>query len=534
MTTASRKTRPSFFGVDLEAVPSHLLTGVPGTGKFEAKVDGVSGGGQTRVGRRRRGSTEPLPFAPAQWAETIACFTPIWDLADLLDAELRCELRSGRPRECRTVECLIFEIVTWATGSYRRTELLFRDRHTWQRMSDSVAFAYQSDSTRRLSGRPISRAQFGRLRDTIVFDDCLQDMMREFVDDLSHAAALHIGMFSPVAGSFSHPHGSQVIVGDGTWMRGKFNSVEGETIVDKETGEILGRTRFDPNVRSYHDTNQGAGYPIMIASGRTMFPHERIVLFLDEVPKGRTDGQLFAERIPDFASKTPGLLAASYDMSVVGPEVEKILNAGVLPVVKVPRWTGGKIAHSQIEKKSFRLTDGRDVEMMVWAVDGTPSIEVVVDGEKHVQPLERVLNKRQRNKTGWRVYGEWKIPARGSVPPHLHNATTFLRYQTTASDAKAGVKRTSFLRPIPESDGDFAHLYGRREDTESTHHHLKSRLTDQRSRCVGRERNLQHLRGYQLLTVITALMAHGSRTGDLSSKWFGDLPIRERLRTKVA
>lgn len=534
MTTVARKARPSFFGVELDAVSSHLLKGTPGTDKFEAKVDGVSGSGQTRVGRKRRGSTEPLPFAPAQWAEKIACFSPLWELAALLDAELNHDLRSGRPRECLTVECLIFEIVTWVTGSYRQTELLFKDRHTWQRMSVSVAFAYQGDSTRRLSSRPISRAQFGRLRDTIVFDGHLEEMTRDFVDALSHTAALYIGMFDPGAGSFSHPHGSQVIVGDGTWMPGKFNSVAGEPIVDKDTGEIIGRTRFDPNVRSYHDTNRGAGYPIMIASGRTMFPHERIVLFLDEVPKGTTDGQHFAERIPDYAFKTPGLLAASYDMSVLGPEVQKILDAGVLPVVKVPRWTRGRIAHSQIEKMNFTLTDGREVEMMVWAVDGTPSIEVVVEGEKRVQPLERVHNKRQRNKSGWRVYGQWKIPAKGSVPPHLHNATTFLRYQTTRSDVKSGVKRTAFLRPIPESDGDFAYLYGRREDTESTHHHMKSKLTDRRSRCVGRERNLHHMRGYQVLTVVTALMAHGLRTGDHSPRWFGDLPNLERLRNKAA
>lgn len=534
MTTLARKARPSFFGVDLEAVPFQQLTGTPGSVNFETRVDGANGSGQTRAGRKRRGATEPLPLSPAQWAETVTCFSPLWELATLIDTELSREFRSGRPRECRTVECFIFEIVTWVAGSYRRTELLLKDPHTWQRMMESVAAAYPGDSTRRLSERPISRAQFGRLRDSIVFDEKLQGLVREFVDDLAHNAAVGIGMFSPNAGSVPHPHGSQVIVGDGTWINGKFNSVSGETIVDKATGEILFRTRFDPDVRSYHDTNRGAGYQIMIASGRTMFPHERIALFLEEVPKGKTDGHVFVERLSDFAAKTPGLLAASYDMAVRGREVEKILDAGVLPIVKVPRWTGGKTAFSRLEKKTFKLSDGGEVEMMVWAVDGTPSIEVVIDGQKRIQPLERVWTKRQRNKTTWRIHGQWRIPARGAVPPHLHNATTLIRHQTTDADTRSGIRRTDFLRPIPESDPDFDYLYGRREDTESTHHHLKSKLTDRRARCVGRERNLQHLRGYQLLTVVTALVAYGARTGDLDPRWFGDLSNRERLRTRAA
>jgi hypothetical protein len=472
-------------------------------------------------------------MSQTQWVESIACFKPLWDLAAVIDGELAVDFRSGRPRECKTAEALLFEIATWETGSYRRTERMLKDEQTWERLRQSVIRAFPDDAIR-LSVRPISRTQFSNLRDKLALDDGIAAVIRRHIDDMALRAALHIGVFAKDSGSFPHPDESQVIVGDGTWIDGKYNFERGQAIVDKETGEIVGRTRFDSTVRSYHNDQRKAGNQFVLASGRTPHRHERVVLFLDEVPRGKTDARVFTERVVQLAPQVPGLLAAGYDMAARSREVEMMLAAGIHAITKVPRWKGGKTAFCQLGSEAFRLNDGQLKEIVVWAVDGTPAIEVVVDGEKFVQPLERLSSKRDHGKSGYRIYGEWRIPINPAVPPHLQGARTYLRHQTTRQDKMADRSRTNFLRTIPESDADFRRLFGRREDTESTNHHLKSRLTDRRARCVGVQRNLHHMRGYQMLTAITALVAHERRTGVRDPGWFGELRHGEKRRKDAA
>jgi len=76
------------------------------------------------------------------------------------------------------------------------------------------------------------------------------------------------------------------------------------------------------------------------------------------------------------------------------------------------------------------------------------------------------------------------------------------------------------LRPIPETDANFARLYEVREDTESMHH-LKQRLWNGRARCVGLKRQLINLHADQLRTGIAALIAFHYRTGESLERWFG-------------
>jgi hypothetical protein len=54
------------------------------------------------------------------------------------------------------------------------------------------------------------------------------------------------------------------------------------------------------------------------------------------------------------------------------------------------------------------------------------------------------------------------------------------------------------------------------------HHHLKSSLTNRRARCVGNDRNLLNLRGYQMKTCVTTLLAANQRCGLDLSEWFGN------------
>jgi hypothetical protein len=106
-------------------------------------------------------------------------------------------------------------------------------------------------------------------------------------------------------------------------------------------------------------------------------------------------------------------------------------------------------------------------------------------------------------------------------PSLLRRGRVMIRHTSTPVECDNDIRRTRALRTIPESDSDFARLYGIREDTESMHHHLKTLLWNGRARCVGIRRNQINLHGYQLRVAVTALLHWQRRThGDLDD-WFG-------------
>ena len=88
---------------------------------------------------------------------------------------------------------------------------------------------------------------------------------------------------------------------------------------------------------------------------------------------------------------------------------------------------------------------GRKESHSVTAVDGTPGIQVVVDGKRLWQPLERIQTKR-RGKT---IYGHWRIPELEAVSAHLQGLSTWIRHSSTDDERANGNRRTRALRTIP-------------------------------------------------------------------------------------
>lgn len=534
MTGKRRPQRQSFFGSGVELVPFSALKGKVGSVDFEERTDGALARGQSRPGRQRTGSAEPLLLSETQWAENNVRFGPLWEMGAELDRRMSLCLRSGRRRECLAAEMLFFDVLTLQTGSYRRTDRFLRDSANWDRLRVALEVAYPNDLTKRLSQSPISRTQFSNLRDKVKNDPELMNLVHGFYNEVSCLVTLDVGALSEKTGSFNHPHPSQVVAGDATWLDSKFNSARGTPNIDPTTGEIISRGRFDPDSRSFHNNDRAPGFMIVAASARNMHPHERVILDIEAVPDGKKDAQVFAEFVVGLASRVPGLHGACYDMAARSREVDLLQGAGLHAITKVPRLKGGAIASLLLGEHTFSLVDGTSKSLVVWAVDGSPCIETVVDGEKKLLQLARQQTVRRRGKKKWTLYTIWRIPDSPGMPPHLQSATTMIRHEPTQSEIEKGKPRTNVLRTIAEGDPEFRELFGRREDTESMHHNLKSRLTDRRARCVGLDRNLLNLRAYQMLSAITALTAHGSRTGVHHERWFG-LPLeRERQRTRAA
>ena len=150
-------------------------------------------------------------------------------------------------------------------------------------------------------------------------------------------------------------------------------------------------------------------------------------------------------------------------------------------------------------------------------VDGTPGIQMVIDGQRMWQPLDRVQTKRR----GTTLYGHWRIPELEAVSPHLRGMTAWIRQSSTDDERANNKRRTRALRTIPPTDPDWRRLFGGREDTESMHNHMKEKWFGRRVRAVGLERRELQLRGYQIHQGITALLAWHYRTGGDVSRYFG-------------
>jgi hypothetical protein len=171
----------------------------------------------------------------------------------------------------------------------------------------------------------------------------------------------------------------------------------------------------------------------------------------------------------------------------------------------------------------FELTDGTSKSIVVQAVDGTPRIELLIGDEMQSVGLVRVRTTRSRNRTGtYRLYGTWQIPDLPGIPRNLRNATTPIRHNSYRDEIADKTPRTRSLRVIPETDHLFNRLFGLREDSESMHHHLKSRLINRRARSTGVIRQQLNLHAYKALTAIKALIAHSIRTGAPLDEFFGN------------
>jgi hypothetical protein len=304
--------------------------------------------------------------------------------------------------------------------------------------------------------------------------------------------------------------------GDATWLESMFKSTKKDFPVDPETGEIL-RRNYDPDAERYRDGTQLPGNYWVSSLVRTAYPHERVILDSQFKPSGMGDGETFTNMVLPIIEAVPEVRGVGYDMALYPPEQDRILDTGRHVIVKTSLTNRGKLAQVPLGAHDFKAT-GRKESHSVTAVDGTPGIQVVVDGKRMWQPLERIQTKRRGNT----IYGHWRIPELEAVSAHLQGLSTWIRHSSTDDERANGNRRTRALRTIPPTDPDWRSLFGGREDTESMHNNMKEKWFGRRVRAVGLERRELQLRGYQLHQGITALLAWHYRTGGDVSRYFGE------------
>jgi hypothetical protein len=90
------------------------------------------------------------------------------------------------------------------------------------------------------------------------------------------------------------------------------------------------------------------------------------------------------------------------------------------------------------------------------------------------------------------------------------------RLHQNEADRKRRFNRTENVRPIPPSDPDFPHLYGRRNDSESLNRSLEDTLFLGRAHSLGGRRQQVEMLGWAV-TVNTLTMARHRASGDLEA-----------------
>jgi len=526
--TARRKA------IGSEPIPIRLLNSKTNDFSIETRVDGPTGSYGTRPGRKRPPTPPTLELSLAQQIQAIAAWSGLWEVAASLAAQETPRAVCGRPRECTPADIMLFSIMNTILRSARATERFLRDPVQRKLICDAAVAAYPDDPTRRLSVKGTSRKQFSSYRKThIEFDDAIEKLGAKF-EELCLRIAIDIGVCNQRRGSWTEPASENILRSDGTWIPSLYNSAS-PTWTDPETAEII-PTRFDPDATVYGEKSQRNGNMLVPVIARNPHPNERLILNFDYRPhRGASDATVATDLTLRLIRRLPGIQGLAYDMAMHATDYDRLLSAGIIPISKVQRTKSHKVQALAIDVPPFTLSDGTNRHLAVTAYDGTPHIDQVIGDEVCAVPLRRVSTIRRKNKDGsFRIYVTWAIPDRPDIDRNLRNATVEIRHNSTKSEVADNRRRTRGLRVVPESDDSFDRLFGHREDSESTNHHLKMTYPNGRARSVGRHRQFFDLFGYQAHLAITTLLAWNFRTGGDIGQWFGRWRPPERVSAKAA
>ena len=156
-----------------------------------------------------------------------------------------------------------------------------------------------------------------------------------------------MGMLNPNLGSLTNPDPSSFITGDGCWVPA-LTSLTRHDAVDPVTGEILGR--FDRHALPYRTSDNekatSPGYLLVMLLARNPHKKERVVLSnrlkVRLQPRvNRNDATIAVDMVLDLLEKCPGLrsglVGMVYDMALSVADFDRLLDAGLIPVSKLPR-----------------------------------------------------------------------------------------------------------------------------------------------------------------------------------------------------
>ncbi|CAM8656899.1 hypothetical protein MCETE4_01918 [Acidimicrobiia bacterium] len=487
------------------------------------RIDGASARFVARGYQPRSGSTEPLPLSNNQFLGAVVSSDLFWDTVDFYKSLLDPNSGCGRPRKHSVIGMVLAEYAGWTYKSVRAAFREFDDPDQWENLRRAAIKSHPTNKQRRLPEFPPSRAAYLNFRKKYVESNDVIEQIRQVQREFALRVARHIGLFDIFKGSFSHPAKENVVYGDATFIQAMFNELTPANHIDYETGEIIIRRR-DPDAVAWHQDGGTNGRAWVSVSARTQFTNERVILDLQPKPVRKTsDATVFTNMVSELVPRLPAIQATSYDMAFTARHADTILSLGVIPLTKIAHIQGGITASRHLGPQPFDFPDGTKDFIPVDAIGGAPFIYVTFEGEHIPIQLEmRKLDREPNRRSGYRIYGRWRIPDRPEVPKRLRGAIGRIRHNSTDDEIAVSRRRTRALRPIAPGTDQFHRLFGLREDSESMHNHLKSHLVNRRARTVGLQRQQLNMHAYQGMTAIKALIAHSIRTGASLDEFFGN------------
>jgi hypothetical protein len=436
----------------------------------------------------------------------------LFEIAEVVDRLATPDpVKGGRRRLHPTWAILLYQELLWVWRSARHVDAELRHPRVWGWLRDRAEVLFPDEPHMQLPEAPMRRHHFLYFQRKYLTAPHIQERMAEAHREIAASQAVEIGLLDPDGpGSWTHPHRSRMLYGDGKVLTPRFKAKPDDPPHrDRTTGELRQR-RFDPDAGWHVEGGDpkpvwGTKHVLVLARGEN--PHSRMILDVAGVSKPGAEAEVVMDSIRRLRPLVPGAQGVVYDMILRGVHKQALLQDGLLPIVRVPAKRAARKTSkgvmpripkdSHIEDKDVRLRDGTTRLFRVHAVDGAAGIvELEVTGKPHAVSLERGRIRPFEAAEGGSIrwYGTYEVPETFGG-----GGTLTLRLDQTPEDRRRGFNRTEVLSPIPSSDPDFKSLAPLRPDAESNNAALEDKLFNKRAHSVGHLSQRANLLGYALL-----------------------------------
>ncbi len=419
----------------------------------------------------------------------------------------------GRPRDYPDFMVIVYEALISVYGSARQVEAELSHRLVWRLVQRLVA----KRTGVRLPRRPMRRHHYLYLRTRYLTLGFVQDQLGDIHRSSAAEQARQIGLLDPDGpGSWTHPHPTRSLYGDGKVITPLYRAHPGDAKLDKATGELK-PLKAEPDAGLHWEgtgeTAWGTKFVLLAARGADV--RSRIILDAAFVPEPGGEAAAAMTCLKRTASHTPGAQAVVYDTALRGTHHQTVLrDLGLVPVNRVTAAKAGSKqkrrnpAEQRREKTTLvetKTVAGKAVNL--YARGGTLGVGQLDDqGELHFIPLARIRTHRKHDRSGkFRWYNDYRLPDGGQVTVRLHG---------NDEDRARKLNRAENVRPIPPTDPDFDTLFRQRNDAESINRALDDTLHLRRAHSVGHRRQWLNLLGFALMTNSLTLAEH-RRAGPL-------------------
>jgi hypothetical protein len=331
-------------------------------------------------------------------------------------------------------------------------------------------------------------------------------------------------------GSYTHPHASRAVYGDGTSIAPIYRPPDPVVVQmpngsralryrDPQTGQLSADPvrRFDPDLRDYHGhAPWELNHSYVAYHVRTPTPYRRIILAISHVARPGAEAATAVELLREVhRAAGTGVQVVIYDGAFTGIHIDTVMTRyGYLVICKSPagddpadlagtevlRTPDGKRARSYPLGTVHHSTPAGPCDHVIAAVD---SRLVLVDLDERGDPTILATAERGPIKHNRRTNGNHHFNIGYVLPCPIQPFSIWL---SPHADAPGDASRPHNLRAIPEGDPDYYILRGLRSDAENNHTNLKRTLIVGRAMSIGWRRVLIDYYAYALLS--NALTEH--------------------------